>query len=252
MDFEKAIYIIQGHHEKQQLKEAEKFLSNYEKNIDKKKFEEIAIAKYFLLSAKLQYGLSFETQIEKKLYKDMIENFRKRCEFLENFHNTKKSLMSEMQLNAFYKTIEGYFTHLEYLYEKHDFYSAMDRLHKEKMDIRFKIFKLRKKWKRWFVYYMIRETSMYGTSFLRWMYTLFITVSIFAMLFYLTDTNMAMVKDHGNNIFSYFYFSLVTVTTLGYGDISPITTTQKIIAMIETLIGYIQLGILLTLIQKKV
>jgi len=44
--------------------------------------------------------------------------------------------------------------------------------------------------------------------------------------------------------FPFFYFSLVTMTTVGYGDMSPVTTAAQSFATMEALIGQIYLTIL--------
>ena len=40
------------------------------------------------------------------------------------------------------------------------------------------------------------------------------------------------------------YFSFVTITTLGYGDITPLTDKASALAMIEALVGQIYLVVL--------
>jgi hypothetical protein len=44
--------------------------------------------------------------------------------------------------------------------------------------------------------------------------------------------------------FPFFYFSLVTMTTVGYGDMAPVTKSAQILATLEALIGQIYLTIL--------
>ena len=44
--------------------------------------------------------------------------------------------------------------------------------------------------------------------------------------------------------FPFFYFSLVTMTTVGYGDMAPLTTGSQLLATMEALIGQIYLTIL--------
>jgi voltage-gated potassium channel Kch len=39
------------------------------------------------------------------------------------------------------------------------------------------------------------------------------------------------------NIFEAFWFNVVTITSVGYGDISPLTEPGKIIAMLSIIIG---------------
>ena len=44
--------------------------------------------------------------------------------------------------------------------------------------------------------------------------------------------------------FPFFYFSLVTMTTVGYGDMAPLTTESQLLATLEALIGQLYLTIL--------
>jgi len=47
------------------------------------------------------------------------------------------------------------------------------------------------------------------------------------------------------------YFSVVTITTLGYGDLSPITDIGKAIAALEALLGVILMGIFLLSVSNQ-
>ena len=252
MDFTEAIYYIQGHHEKKHLKLAEECIVNHLRTLEENNFEEIAISNYFLLSAKLQYGLAFETREEKKIYEAMINNFQKRKKELERNYRKEKTGFAKNQLFSFLNMIEGYFSHLHFMYDRHDFFEAVDRMHKEKMDLRFDRFWYERRFFKWSIYLAMRLSSMYGTSFFRWGGTVIMTVFIFGMLFIISDPHLEIVKDKGRHLVDYFYFSAVTMTTLGYGDITPLTVPQKIIAALEAIVGYIQLGILLILLQRKI
>lgn len=44
--------------------------------------------------------------------------------------------------------------------------------------------------------------------------------------------------------YPFFYFSLVTITTVGYGDMAPMTTVARTLAMTEALTGQIYLTVL--------
>jgi uncharacterized protein YjbI with pentapeptide repeats len=52
--------------------------------------------------------------------------------------------------------------------------------------------------------------------------------------------------------FSPFYFSIVTYTTLGFGDITPASLSGEIIVVIEVVLGYITLGMLLAILANRV
>jgi hypothetical protein len=52
--------------------------------------------------------------------------------------------------------------------------------------------------------------------------------------------------------FTPFYFSIVTYTTLGFGDIAAKSTAGEIIVSLEVLTGYTTLGLLLSVLADKV
>ncbi|AZA91772.1 voltage-gated potassium channel [Chryseobacterium nakagawai] len=49
-----------------------------------------------------------------------------------------------------------------------------------------------------------------------------------------------------------FYYSIVTFTTLGYGDIFPKTDIARMIVTVEVLMGYVILGLFVFLLSKKI
>ena len=49
------------------------------------------------------------------------------------------------------------------------------------------------------------------------------------------------------NFWTMMYYSIVTFTTLGFGDITPKTTTAAMWIMAEVIIGYIMLGGLISI-----
>jgi Ion channel len=51
--------------------------------------------------------------------------------------------------------------------------------------------------------------------------------------------------------FTPFYFSIVTYTTLGFGDVKPATLIGEIIVSTEVILGYTTLGLLLTVLAEK-
>jgi Ion channel len=52
--------------------------------------------------------------------------------------------------------------------------------------------------------------------------------------------------------FTPFYFSIVTYTTLGFGDVVPVTVSGEMIVSAEVIFGYLTLGLLLAVLADKV
>lgn len=49
-----------------------------------------------------------------------------------------------------------------------------------------------------------------------------------------------------------FYYSIVTYTTLGFGDIKPMHWVGELVVMLEVIMGYMILGLLLAILANKV
>ncbi len=49
-----------------------------------------------------------------------------------------------------------------------------------------------------------------------------------------------------------YYYSIVTYTTLGFGDVTPLTATGQAIVIVEVIFGYVTLGLLVSILANKV
>lgn len=97
------------------------------------------------------------------------------------------------------------------------------------------------------VYRLWWLTSDCGRSFLRWgLWTVFLAV-VFAGLY---ETVQLDYGDH-RTFLSSLYYSVVTLTTLGYGDVVPASPAAQIVAIVEVTIGYVMLGGLLSIFSNK-
>ena len=72
-----------------------------------------------------------------------------------------------------------------------------------------------------------------------------LTIATFALIYFLYEPS-----THGN-FGKALYFSIVTITTLGYGEITPSTELIQIFASIEPILGIIIPGLLLNMVWQK-
>jgi uncharacterized protein YjbI with pentapeptide repeats len=86
-----------------------------------------------------------------------------------------------------------------------------------------------------------------GRSLARWtLWSVFVAL-IFAGIYTQVDL------DYGahETWLSPIYYSVVTFTTLGYGDVLPASVAAQVIAMVEVVLGYVALGGLLAILADK-
>jgi hypothetical protein len=90
-------------------------------------------------------------------------------------------------------------------------------------------------------------TSDCGRSFLRWGLWTVGVAFVFALIFSFLEI------DYGDypTPLSPLYYSFVTLTTLGYGDVVPASLMAQIVSVIEVVVGYVALGGLLSIFATK-
>jgi hypothetical protein len=98
-----------------------------------------------------------------------------------------------------------------------------------------------------FAYYVWWVTSDCGRSLTRWCVWISLVIVLFSWLYSFTGINYGANRDW----IAPLYYSVVTLSTLGYGDIAPVTPVARILAMIEVMIGYLMLGGLLSIFNNK-
>lgn len=98
------------------------------------------------------------------------------------------------------------------------------------------------------IYYLWWATSDCGRSLTRWCTLILLTALCYAWLYTFIPI------DFGNHPtwLSPFYFSVVTLTTLGFGDVQPASIAGQVVTMFEVVTGYIMLGGLLSIFSNKI
>ena len=97
------------------------------------------------------------------------------------------------------------------------------------------------------IYQIWSITSDCGRSFLRWALWTAVIAVIFAVVYGFVDIDYG---DYETSL-SPLYYSVVTMTTLGYGDVLPASTSGQIVAMIQVVLGYVMLGGVLSIFATK-
>ncbi len=99
-----------------------------------------------------------------------------------------------------------------------------------------------------FLYYFWWASSDCGRSMSRWCFLILVQVLLFAWLF----TKVPMDYGPHQTWLSPLYFSVVTLTTLGYGDVVPASLAGQSIAIIEVITGYLMLGGLISIFSNVI
>lgn len=102
----------------------------------------------------------------------------------------------------------------------------------------------------WWLWWLLAD---FGRSFLRWAISSMIFASLFALIFHfgIGPESFCIKSLPKTSFLTMLYYSIVTFTTLGFGDITPTTTGASILVMLEVILGYIMLGGLISIFANK-
>jgi len=95
-------------------------------------------------------------------------------------------------------------------------------------------------------------TSACGTSMARWLLCSAALVIGFGLAFSLLPNDfMLNVDSRTPTPFTFFYYSIVIFTTLGFGDVIPRSLLGELLVSLEVLLGYLMLGGLISIFATK-
>ena len=96
-----------------------------------------------------------------------------------------------------------------------------------------------------------KATSDYGRSVLRWGLVSLAMAFFWGILYILAGRESFIIENNVWNLFAPFYYSIVTFTTLGFGDITPKVWWLQVIVTCEVIMGYVMLGGLISIFANK-
>ena len=90
-----------------------------------------------------------------------------------------------------------------------------------------------------------RATAGYGESLARWITWCAAVTLCFAVAYYVLDA-LSFAAGYKSNWFDYVYYSVVTFTSLGAGDVTPNGVVGKVLICAEIIFGLMMFGMLLS------
>lgn len=105
-------------------------------------------------------------------------------------------------------------------------------------------------WRNRIVYYIWLIISDCGHSLLRWAV---VSIGICALFGYIYSnfSSSFSVTNRSATSFTFYYYSVVTFTTLGFGDVVPKDLWAEVAVTIQVIMGYIMLGGLISIFATK-
>jgi hypothetical protein len=91
----------------------------------------------------------------------------------------------------------------------------------------------------------------YGRSLLRVALLSFGLAGVYGAIYRLFPEILDF-KQSAQTWFTPYYFSIVTYTTLGFGDIKPKTLLGELVVSSEVILGYTTLGLLLSVLAQSI
>jgi len=94
-----------------------------------------------------------------------------------------------------------------------------------------------------------------GKSFIIFLLSQLLVIIFFSMMYwYLVHTENQITHfkglDHHSSLKDFFYYSLTTQATVGFGDIVPVSSQARTLVMIQMIIIYVGIGITESYIVK--
>ena len=251
MDFQDAIQKIEERGDFNRFAEVKPVFEDKLASLRPGDHTERGICYYYLLVSYLKANLVHETEESIEFYEKMDSAFEAQL----NVYKTKRDHFSWPEIKDFFRLMDRCYESLETLYLKHNFRKRRLAAYRRKMEFAKDSFLFDRDYNKWFEYKFLETTSYYGTSLVRWAFTTLLFILIMGGAYALLDQFLAeemRTLTADAHWFDYLYFSMITLTTVGFGDITPMALSAKMLVMAQAFFGFIMLGIFIGLINKRI
>ena len=194
------------------------------------------------ISADLTKTLFYQSFIEHVAITDC--KWPKKTSLYEEKHKNKKGI------NLSYKELETIYRDLKQNMQNHGDYDTAGRLYYREMEMKRKG---ATNWKKRIWLGMYRLLAGYGEHPERTAISSIVTILIFASFYWGLNCLDYSVENIGivEKIIYPIYFSFVTFTTLGLGDIKPLTHTGRLLICCEAVIGAFLIALFVVVFARK-
>ena len=113
---------------------------------------------------------------------------------------------------------------------------------------------LEKQWKGTWRIWLFRAWGIidYGRSMLSAFVIAIFLVMVFGSIYSIFPYLISYGATHPKTWFSPYYFSIVTFTTLGFGDVTANGWLGEMVVSLQVILGYLTLGLLISILANKV
>jgi len=153
-----------------------------------------------------------------------------------------------------WKDVSSIYRRLKQSHQKHGHYDLAGDFYYREMECKKKALKEKKlslDCFKSFGYSFLKHSCGYGEKPLRVMRNSLISVLGFAFAYFFTNSINLSGNSVLRNILQSIYFSTITFTTLGYGDIHPINDAGRVLAMSEAVLGAIFIALFIFVFGRK-
>jgi len=156
---------------------------------------------------------------------------------------------SERRVNG-YKDAEGTYRRIKHSLNNEGDYEKAGEFYIREMRMKRKRYREQHRLLKWLAFWLSAVVTGYGEKWRNVVMSAFAIVLIYAVAYYAVGAISPDGEDYDADFRESLYFSVVTFTTLGYGDYAPITEYQ-LLAVSEAFIGAFTIALFVLVFGRK-